>query len=251
MRNLWTNKELKILKKRYAEKGAKYVAKRTGRSFQSVTVKAGALGLKSGSIRRWKQFDINYLLNNYANKPVDSIGRTLKRSPQSVATKIRQLKLPVPKKPKKWSEEDLDLLRKLWNDKKYSIDDVAAKLNKTRAATHFQAWKMGLRRPQVWRFWTKEEITYLRKNYKKKFYHEIAKDLGMTKYAILQKARRLGLRLKQSPRPWTAADDEYIRQNYRKIPTREIAEKLNRSLDGIINRAGPLGISRKKVKKQK
>jgi hypothetical protein len=109
---------------------------------------------------------------------------------------------------------------------------------------------MGLRRPQVWRFWTKEETRYLRKNFKKKSYQEIAKDLGMTRIAVFQKARKMGLRLRQTPRPWTEADDEYIRQNYKKIPTREIAQKLNRSLDAVINRAGPLGISQK-VKRQK
>ena len=151
-------------------------------------------------------------------------------------------------KPKKWSEEELNLLRQLWTDKSFSIDEVAAKLNKTRPATHFQAWKMGLRRPQVWHFWTQEETQYLKKNFKKKSHAEIAKDLGMTKIAVFHKAIKLGLRLKRAPHPWTEADDEYIRQNYRKIPTREIAQKLDRSLDAIINRAGPLGISRRKRK---
>jgi predicted DNA-binding protein YlxM (UPF0122 family) len=248
MNNSWTKSEIRILKKRYSSKGAKYVSKRTGHPVNSVVAKAHSLGVKSGSLQRWKQFDINYLLNNYSKKPLDSIGRTLKRSALSVASKARQLKLPIPTKIKKWPEEDLNLLRELWGNKKFSIDEVAAKLNKTRAATHFQAWKMGLRRPQVWRFWTKEQVSYLRKNYKKKAYREIAKDLGITLPSVNQKARRLGLKLKQSPRPWTEADDEYIRQNYRKIPTREIAEKLNRSFDAIINRAGPLGISRKKKK---
>jgi len=110
---------------------------------------------------------------------------------------------------------------------------------------------MGLRRPQVWRFWTKEETRFLRKNYKKKSYQEIANDLSMSRIAVFQKARRMGLKLRQTPRPWTEADDEYIRQNYKKIPTREIAQKLNRSLDAVINRAGPLGISQKKVKVKK
>lgn len=245
MNNIWTKSEIIILKKRYTSRGAKYVSKRTGHSFNSVVAKARSLGLKSGSIQRWRQFDINYLLNNYSKKPFDSIARTLKRSTLSVASKARLLKLPIPPKPKKWTEDDLNLLRVLWNDKRYSIDEVAEKLNKTRPATHFQAWKMGLRRPQVWRFWTKEQVSYLLKNYKKKTYRKIAKDLGISVPSVNQKARRMGLKLRKSPRAWTAADDEYIRQNYRKIPTREIAEKLDRSLDAIINRAGPLGISRK------
>src|SRR4030095_10790777 len=248
MKNTWENKDLRILKKRYSTRGAKYVAKRTGHPISSVVIKAKALGVHAGSLRRWKQFEVNYVLNNSPQKPVDSIARTLKRSPLSVNNKARQLKIFVPK-PKKWSEEELNLLKKLWIDKKYSIDEVAAKLNKPRAATHYQAWNMGLRRPEVWRFWTKEQISYLRKTYKKKTYTQIAKDLGMSRIAVFQKARRMGLKLRQTPRRWTQADDDYIRQNYRKIPTREIAQKLNRSLDAIINRAGPLGISRKKVKK--
>jgi hypothetical protein len=245
----WTASELRILKKRYPEKGAKYVSKRTGHPVPSVVAKANVLGIRSGSIQRWTQFEINYLLKNYGKKPVDSIARSLKRNIQSVDNKARLLKIHIPA-PKKWSEEDFIKLRELWTDKKYSIDEVAEKLGKTRAATHFQAWKMGLRRPQVWRFWTDEETKYLKKNYKKKSYQVMANELGMTRFAVLQKANRLGLKVKRSPRPWTEEEDDYIRQHYRKIPSREIAETLNRPLDSIINRAGPLGISRPKGKKK-
>jgi len=194
MKRPWTKNELNLLKKRYAEKGAKYVAKKTGHPFTSVIAKA------------------------------------------------RQLNILVPA-PKKWSDEDLKLLKELWTDKKYSIDEVAAKLGKTRAAAHYQAWHMGLRRPQVWKFWNKDEVSYLKKNYKKKTYEAIAKDLGMTRISVFQKARKMGLRLRGKPQPWTQEHDDYIRQNYKKIPTRDIAEKLGRSLDSVINRAGPLGIS--------
>jgi len=138
MKKAWTNSSLRILKKRYSIRGAKYVAKRTGHPVYSVIAKANKIGLRSGSLRRWKQFEVNYLLNNYANKPVDSIARTLRRSQLSVNNKARQLKIFVPK-PRKWSEEELNLLRKLWSDKRFSIDEVAAKLNKTRAAAHYQA----------------------------------------------------------------------------------------------------------------
>ncbi len=158
--------------------------------------------------------------------------------------KARQLDIYVPK-PKRWSADELNMLKKLWVDKNYSIDEVAAKLNKTRAAAHFQAYKMGLRRPEVWKFWNLEQVQFLKKNYKKKTYVQIAKELGMTRIAVFQKARRMGLKLRNTPKPWTEADDEYIRQNYRKIKTRLIAEKLGRSLDSVINRAGPLGISNK------
>jgi len=197
--------------------------------------------------RRWKEFDINYLRRNYPNKSVESIARSLKRSSASILGKVYQLKIYVPK-PKRWSEDELNMLRKLWINKRYSIDEVAAKLNKTRQATHYQAWKMGLRRPQVWRFWKKEETAYLRRNYKVKTYREIAEHLGISTPAVFKKAIRIGLKLREAPRPWTEAEDEFIRQNYRKIPTKEIAQKLNRATDSIINRAGPLGISKGKRK---
>ena len=167
MKNLWTKNHLKILKKQYSAKGAKYVAKKTGHPVYSVVAKANSLGVFSGSLRRWTQFEVNYLLKNYSTKSVDSIARSLKRNKSSVENKARQLDIYVPK-PKKWTEEQLKLLKELWTNEKYSIDDVAAKLNKTRPATHFQAWKMGLRRPQLWHFWTKEETKYLKKNFKKK-----------------------------------------------------------------------------------
>ena len=143
MKNLWTKSQLRILKKRYSEKGAKYVSKRTGHPVNSVVVKARALNIRSGSVRRWSEFEKRYILKNYPLKTNESIARTLKRSPTSVSNKARRSNIFIPK-PKHWSEEELNLLKKLWVDKSYSIDEVAAKLNKRRGATHFKAWKMGL-----------------------------------------------------------------------------------------------------------
>lgn len=247
MKKPWTKSELSILKKWYSEKGAKYVSKRTGHPLSSVVMRAKTLGVSSGAVRRWNLFEKNYILKNYPAKSIESIARTLKRSPASVTNKTRQLKIFVPK-PKKWNSKKRWLLKTLWTDKNYSIAEVAAKLNKTTCAVHYKAFKMGLRRPEVWRFWTKEQVTYLKKNYKKKTYAKIASELGMTRTAVFQKARRMGLRHRGTPRAWTADEDRYLTDNYRKIPTRDIAEKLGRSLDNVINRAGPLGISRKKSK---
>jgi len=196
MKKLWTRSELNILKKRYTEKGASYVAKKTGHPIHSVVAKANSLGIHSGALRRWSQFELNYILKNYSNKPSDSIARSLKRTVASVDNKARQLDIYVPK-PKKWSPQQIEMLKQLWPDKKYSIDDVAAKLNKTRPATHYQAWKMGLRRPQVWKFWTKEEVKYLKKNYKKKTYVQIAKELDRSLDAIINRAGPLGISRKK------------------------------------------------------
>jgi hypothetical protein len=241
----WTNNELKILKRQYSTKGSKYVAKRTGHPFSSVIIKAKELGLKSGAVKRWSDFELIYLRRNYPNKTTDS----LKRSESSVINMVIRLKLNTPM-PKKWSEEELNKLKELWTDKTLSIDEIAAKLNKTRPSAHFQAWKMGLRRPQVWRFWTKEETQYLKKNYKKKTYKQIADYLGMTTAAVFTKAMRTGLRVRTAPRAWTEAEDEFMRQNYKKIPTRELAEKMNRTYDSVITRAGLIGITRHKKSKE-
>lgn len=89
----------------------------------------------------------------------------------------------------------------MWVDRRYSIDEIAEKLHKSRPSTHYQAWKMGLRRPQVWKFWTKEETRYLKKNYKKKTYEQIARDLGMTRNAVSLRAQHIGLRKQKAGRP--------------------------------------------------
>ena len=107
--NRWTTEELKILKKHYAAKGAKYVSERTGHPIPSVVVKAKTVGVRSAFIRRWKEWEINYLRRSYLNKPIESISRTLKRTPSSVFNKARLLELFVAK-PNKWSKEDANLL---------------------------------------------------------------------------------------------------------------------------------------------
>src|SRR5438105_13137312 len=97
MKNPWTKSQLRILKKRYSEKGAKYVSKRTGHPVSSVVVKASALNISSGSVRRWNEFEEKYILKNYPRKTKESIARTLKRSQNSVLNKARRLNLFIPK----------------------------------------------------------------------------------------------------------------------------------------------------------
>jgi len=246
--NRWTKPHLGILKRNYSTKGAKYVSKKTGHPVTSVVIKANSLGIKSASIRRWTEFELNYILKNYGTKKPDSIARSLKRTLISVENKARYLKIYVPKPTKKWPEADVEMLKKLWADKNISMEEAARRLNKTRAAVHHQAWKMGLKRPGAPGFWSEEDTKFLKKNYKKKTYREIAETLGMTTVSVFKKAIRLGLRMRGAPVKWSEAENEYLRRNYGKLPVKEIAEKLNRSYESVITRAGLLGVTRKKTK---
>jgi hypothetical protein len=142
-----------------------------------------------------------------------------------------------------WSEDEKEILRKLYPDKKVSINEICRLVNRSRYAVLIQAQYLGINRPVHDHEWTTKENNYLKKYYDKKSYKKIADHLGVTHSAVSHQVNRLGLKLRERGRLWTEEEKEFIRQNYKKIPTREIAKYLNRSMNSIINSAGPLGIS--------
>ena len=83
------------------------------------------------------------------------------------------------------------------------------------------------------KFWTDEELTFLRENWGKLSRAEILRYLGRSIPALNHKAGVLGLRRKKEPR-WTPEDISFLRENWGKLSIRQLAKKLNRTKHGIL-----------------
>jgi hypothetical protein len=245
----WTEEEIQILKKFYRSKGSIYVSKRVDHSRDTVMEKAARMGLKyKGAFRVWAHHEDSYLKKHYnKDRKNTSIAKTLKRSVKAVANRASLLNLNN-KKPGKWTQNELIKLRSLYLDKKYTIEQIAEKLNRPANGVQLKAVRMGLTRSNV-HHWTKREHNYLIKNKDRKNYKQIANDLGLQHYNVTWYAMSIGLKKHYKGPDWTDEEKEFVRKNYNNIPIQEIAEKLGRSYNAIKLIASRMGIASKNRKK--
>lgn len=78
-----------------------------------------------------------------------------------------------------------------------------------------------------WKPWTREEIEYLRNNYKEKGDGEIASALKRTRNAVALKRREL--KLKSNKRKWASNELKFLKENYSVMTDEEIAKILDRT----------------------
>lgn len=189
----WTEEEIKILKRHYRKRGANYVAKFVEHSPDTIMNKARELELRTGKFRPWQKWEDNYLLRNYHIKKNSSIAKTLKRTIRSVHHRAEFLKL-TKRGADKWTEAEKELLRELYTNRNYTVEDVAKILNRSVVSVKVKAPRLGLTRATYIHKWTKSERNYLIKNAGKKTYPEIAAHLGIELYKVHQFAKKLGLK---------------------------------------------------------
>ena len=134
-----------------------------------------------------------------------------------------------------WSPQDEKYL--IENYPKYSAEECAKFLGRTKAAVKSKARELGLIVPNGW---TPKEIEYLIENYPKYSAEECAKFLGRTKVAVKSKARGLGLTV---PNGWTPEEIEYLIENHPKYGAKECAKFLGRTEKAVRGKARGLGLT--------
>lgn len=101
------------------------------------------------------------------------------------------------------------------------------------------------------RYWTNEEVEFLKDNYYEMNTREIAEKLNRTMKSIQIKAFRLNLEKKVKYQNqfnrWTEEEDDFLRENWNKIMTKDIAEYLNRSINAVQLRAERSGLEKKRA----
>ncbi len=91
------------------------------------------------------------------------------------------------------------------------------------------------------RFWTKEELDFLKNNYKTMFYKDIGKKLNKRSICIKDKVSRMGLRKQLM---WSKEDVEFLKNNYLTMSYKDISKKLNKKVVWIndkVSRSRALG----------
>ena len=236
----WTEEEIKILKRHYRKKGAQYVAKFVDHSPDTVMLKAAQLGLRYSGIRPWREWEDRYLRRHINDRKNVSIARTLKRTVRSVTGRAEKLKL-TGTRGAEWTENDINILHKLYPDRSYSLKQISKILNRSETAVLLRVAKVGLSRSNRHK-WNKKEHNYLIKNAGKKTYKEIAEHLGiLPSYKVFHYANKIGIRLRDKGASWTAEEKEFVKRNYRKMSVQEIAIKLNRTENAVKNTASRIG----------
>jgi len=145
---------------------------------------------------------------------------------------------------RRWTKEEIEYLKE--NYPKLPTFEIAKKLQKPINAIIKKAYKLGIKKkPEVirrtislshkkYRYWSEEELEYLRKNYTQKPIEELSKKLGRSIQAIRSKASFLGLR-----RSYSTSDRWLILKNATPI---ELSDKDKGWLAGIIDGEGSLTV---------
>lgn len=81
------------------------------------------------------------------------------------------------------------------------------------------------------KFWSEEEIEFVKQNYGPMSNGQIAKEIGRTTSAVSSKILELGLH--NDVRPWKKEDIDYLVANYESMSYQEIGEHIGRSRNAV------------------
>ncbi len=90
--------------------------------------------------RRWREEEIEYLIENYNVKSIEEIGNFLKRTPNSIYKKAKRLKLT--KTMNKWSLSETNYLIEKWGVQ--TPDKIAKQLNRSEVSIKKKAIELNL-----------------------------------------------------------------------------------------------------------
>jgi len=141
----WSDDEISLLKKQYAEKPTTELANQLGRSLAAVRCRAHMLGLKRKIEYegRWTPEDMAVLKELYPESPIDEIAKRLGRTVNAVENRAHQLGV----KRKSWSDrlwtaEEIELLKELYPNRG-NIEEIAKRIGRSPAMVRTKAHKLG------------------------------------------------------------------------------------------------------------
>ena len=124
----------------------------------------------------------------------------------------------------------------------YGINETIKKLNLTeyeKSSVQHQAQILHLKR--TGKYFTENEIQYLKDNYATKTVDEIANYFNKSKEVIIHKASSLGL--SNDIFYYSYNDIIFIKDNYNKLSNQELSDKLGKTLSGIETKIYKLGLT--------
>ena len=131
-----------------------------------------------------------YIIDNWNKESISSMRKKLKCGWKTVAKFATSNGLELPKS-NKWTDDEVSMLIEL--SKKYSAEQIAMKLNKSKNSVYLKARKMDIIFYGQRRKWTKEEELEFEELWGTMELEKLAKKLGRSVYSLKVKAVRMGL----------------------------------------------------------
>jgi len=132
-----------------------------------------------------------------------------------------------------WTNEEVQVLIELYPNTKYSVDEIAKKLQRSTSSIHNKALLLHLTRGV--KRWKKENDEFLKEEYQKLGAEKCAKMLGYSSRRISLNAKRL--ELTKTLQYWTEEEIEQLKELCDKhLTLSEIAEQLNKSVLQVNNK---------------
>lgn len=228
-RNLYTKEELNNIIKDYTNGMTdQEVADKYNRSIYGIRIKLKDAGVFRYITNRWSKNEIDILKKNYSTTPWDKLMNLLPgKNKESIITKACEL--GVKREPHYWTEKDLDILRKGYENKKRT-KEIYEELNGkySESAIKAKANKMGLKKRE---WWSEEEVQILKENYSKLYIDEICKLLPKrNRINIIDMAAKLNLTSKYTKEKAFSTDEkEFIRISYKYMTDKEIGQVIHRT----------------------
>ena len=205
-RRSWSQDEVRLLRKHFADMDTRRLAARIGRPLTAVRQRAYEMGLKTnGYSGPWSADEVAMLRELYPNISTRRAAERIGRTAQSVGQKALKLGLKKTDEylrsigfvsdPKRWTQDDIALLMKMYAGK--SVNEIATELGRSVPTVRQRAHKMGLRKKE-YLTWSFEEVRKLESGFPDKTIKQLADELGRSVNSVRQKAHRLKLKKKKS-----------------------------------------------------
>lgn len=152
---------------------------------------------------------------------------------------------------KKWTKEEIKFLKERYRES--SNYSLAQQLKRSASSVLLKAKALGLTKqassivpqitakPESVNYWTKEEVKFLKENYRKIPIAKIAEKLGRTVGSVSGKIFDVKTSLKKKDskgtyKAWSEEDLIYLKENYGKKSTKAIAKHLKRSSASVASK---------------
>lgn len=255
---IWTSEEDDLLKQIYGTVKNNDLTNYFSKSYNSILNRAGELNLKQDYIP-WTDEENSYLHKYYSqNISLEEIHNKYipNRTISEIIGKANSIGLLRNEKPKEWTDEEIDILKKYYNT--YSTDALIKKFFPDRKIGQIIKKKSELGLVVTNRFkdgelyWTEDKLELLFNEYPhmntEEFYNKYFKD-DMSLSGLYGKINNLGIKKdKEFVTGWTFEQDQFLKDNYRNMnySISDIANILGKDESSVQYRAvNVFGIYRK------
>jgi hypothetical protein len=232
----WSEKEEELLKKYYPTRGGKYVAKRLGKTYNAVAIRARKLNLKAEE--KWKQWQLNYVKKNCMIKPAASIARSIHKDIRAVRGKMHEFGFVTIIN--KWTDEQIEMVRVFYPDGAITHKQMEEATGHSWESIRKKAGELKLQRNNNY---SREDDLFLKKNFREMTNQELGKILGRSAFGVRERLHALNSK-RFTVKHWTETDDQFMSENYFNMKQIDIAKILNTTVFAVKARAKVLKLKK-------